>query len=112
MKTKLLRNKQCAKCPWKKSTNPYDIPDGYSLKAHKKLKSTISAGFNVGCTELRLMACHESPIGKETHCVGWLMNQLGPGNNIALRLEMRNYDLSQVQLDGEQHETFEDTLPR
>ena len=58
------------------------------------------------------MACHESPIGKETHCVGWLMNQLGPGNNIALRLEMRNYDLSQVQLDGEQHETFEDTLPR
>mgnify|MGYP000449815845 CR=1 FL=1 len=23
------------------------------------------------------MACHEHPPGEETHCVGWLMNQLG-----------------------------------
>jgi hypothetical protein len=27
-KFKLKRTTQCAKCPWKVSTNPYDIPDG------------------------------------------------------------------------------------
>lgn len=57
------------------------------------------------------MACHESPVGKETYCVGWLMNQLGPGNNIPLRIQMMKYDLSGVELHGEQHKTFEDTLP-
>lgn len=39
------------------------------------------------------------------------MNQLGPGNNIGLRLRMLDYDLSKVKLDGEQHGRFEDTLP-
>jgi len=48
----------------------------------------------------------------DAHCVGWLMNQLGPGNNIPLRLSVLSCEnLKQVRLVGEQHETFEDTLP-
>lgn len=40
------------------------------------------------------------------------MNQLGPGNNIALRLRMRHCgNIGHVQLDGSQHECFEGTLP-
>lgn len=58
------------------------------------------------------MACHESKVGKEAHCIGWLMNQLGPGSNIGLRIEMLGYDLSNVELVGEQHDCFEDTLPK
>lgn len=57
------------------------------------------------------MACHESKPGDESHCIGWLMQQLGPGNNIGLRIQMMSYDLSAVELDGDQHECFEDTLP-
>ncbi len=117
-KLKLLRNKQCAKCPWKKSTNPYDIPHGYDLEYHRDLIGTIATGSAIEQIEkakkdgIRCMACHELAIGNESHCIGWLMNQLGPGNNIPLRLEMRKYDLSKIELDGEQHETFEDTLPK
>ena len=38
---------------------------------------------------LRVMACHET---QDAHCVGWLHHQLGEGNNIPLRLSMRQYD--------------------
>lgn len=58
------------------------------------------------------MACHESPIGKEQYCIGWLYNQLGEGNNIPLRIQMRNCEnLKDMHIVGEQHSRFEDTLP-
>lgn len=59
------------------------------------------------------MACHETAIGKELPCVGWLENQLGPGNNIALRLRVVTGDIDgDVETVGEQHATLEDTFPR
>ncbi len=58
------------------------------------------------------MACHEAPVGKEVHCVGWLVNQLGPGNNLGLRLRVITGQVdANVEVDGEQHACFEDTLP-
>jgi hypothetical protein len=115
---KLTRQKQCAKCPWKKSTNPKDIPNGYSKSLHQKLRRSIAPSVEAQLRRmttsihLSAMACHESRKGVETFCVGWLMNQLGPGNNIGLRMAMRSFDLSGITLDGEQHETFKDTLPK
>lgn len=108
---KQLRNKtQCAKCPWKKSTNPHDIPNGYEVKRHERLKSTIADQCSIG-RPLTMMACHETRVGEESFCIGWLMNQMGSGNNIGLRLKMMSYDLKGIKLDGPQHETFEATLP-
>jgi len=61
---------------------------------------------------VRIMACHEFPKGQERPCVGWLANQLGPGNNIALRLAAHTGRIdANVRTVGPQHETFEDTLP-
>ena len=55
------------------------------------------------------MVCHETD---DAHCVGWLMNQLGPGNNIGMRLRMMSCENSaRLKLIGEQHDRFEDTLP-
>ena len=40
------------------------------------------------------------------------MNQLGVGNNIALRLAMLDCEnVGDLRTVGEQHECFEDTLP-
>lgn len=114
MKLKLKRTRQCAKCPWKKSTDPHEIPRGYSEERHYALANTIAepGSCRLG-GDLRVMACHESPVGEEAHCIGWLMHQLGPGNNIGLRLQMsRCENIQHVHLDGPQHERFEDTLPR
>jgi hypothetical protein len=59
------------------------------------------------------MACHETPVGREKPCVGWLNHQLGVGNNILLRFAARSRpELHDFETIGEQHERFEDTLPR
>ncbi len=112
MSWKLKRTIQCAKCPWRKDVNPRDIPNGYSKEKHRALKSTIAGQDVLGqlfCGNLKAMACHEE---HESHCVGWLVNQLGRGNNIMLRLKMRDCEnASKITLVGEQHETFEQTLP-
>jgi len=85
---KLKRTKQCAKCPWRKDVNPRNIPNGYSEEKHRALRSTIARPGDLSAltsNKIRVMACHET---HKTHCIGWLTNQLGAGNNIALRLDM------------------------
>jgi hypothetical protein len=105
---RLKRTRQCLKCPWRVETDPYDIPNGYDVEKHRALRSTIAEPGD--WTHSHVMACHETA---EAHCIGWLVNQLGPGNNIALRLRIRSCtNAHAIQLRGEQHETFEDTLPQ
>lgn len=103
---------QCAKCPWRVSTDPHEIPNGYSVEKHRALKSTIAKPANpadIGQRELRMMACHET---HEDPCVGWLVHQLGPGNNLGLRLVALQGSLDcDVETVGEQHESLEDTFP-
>jgi len=113
MTWKLKRTRQCAKCPWQVAVNPHDIPDGYSEEAHAALAGTIARPGAIDLTSpLRVMACHESQPEDEMHCVGWLANQLGPGNNIILRLMMRTCEnAAKIRTIGPQHQTFEDTLP-
>ena len=104
--------KQCKKCPWRVDVDPHDIPNGYCEEKHRALKNTIAEPGVLHARPIRMMACHDSPVGGERPCVGWLHNQIGPGNNIPLRLYLRNHpELCKYELEGEQHETFEDTLP-
>lgn len=107
--------KQCSACPWKKVTNPYNIPNGYRRDLHAALETTISKDpiDSLRLEPLRLTACHETAVGREKPCVGWLAHQLGPGNNIGLRLAVISGRIDvNFELIGEQHETFEDTLPQ
>lgn len=107
--------RQCAKCPWRKDVDPNDIPNGYCVDKHRALERTIAKEGDLSALKegvLRMMACHESKPGRERACVGWVANQLGPGNNIMLRLRMLAGDVAPPRTVGEQHETFEDTLPK
>lgn len=110
---KLKRTKQCDKCPWRVDVDPNDIPNGYCPTKHKALSKTIAKPgdlLGVFGGEMHVMACHET---HDAHCIGWLMNQLGPGNNIGLRIAMMDCtNRDKIKLVGEQHERFEDTLPR
>lgn len=104
--------RQCAKCPWKTSTDPNDIPNGYDEGSHRALSSTIAEPGVLRPDSLRIMACHETPVGKELPCVGWLVHQLGVGNSIGLRLAIATGRIDgNVRTVGPQHERFEDTLP-
>lgn len=91
--------------------DPHDIPNGYCETKHQALGRTIAdlAALPVPGEPLRAMACHETD---DAHCVGWVNHQLGPGNNILLRLRMRDCsNVDKLRLRGEQHLTFEATLP-
>ena len=120
-KTRLKRTRQCAKCPWKVGTDPHSIPDGYSVELHRQLEHTIAKDpasmtgeqiHELMAAQRTAMSCHEHSADEKVMCIGWLVNQLGPGNNIALRMDMIQCEnASEIHIDGEQHETFEDTLP-
>lgn len=104
--------KQCKACPWKTSTDPEkDIPGGYCATKHANLSSTIAEPGAMAGT-IRMMACHESPPGSEQPCVGWVIHQLGPGNNLALRIKAMDGRFKDLRTVGAQHDRFEDTLPR
>ena len=106
----LKRTRQCDKCPWRVDVDPQTIPNGYSVAKHRALASTIAKPGDLSSLngEQRSMACHET---HDSHCIGWLVNQIGAGNNIGLRLRMltcSNGD--RIRTVGRQHATFEDTL--
>jgi len=112
MSWKLKRTMQCVHCPWRVATNPHDIPNGYDVAKHRTLETTIAQPGDdfLSPEPLRVMACHETD---KAHCIGWLVNQLGDGNNIALRIQMMLCtNAKRIRLRGEQHATFTDTLPR
>lgn len=105
--------KQCKSCPWRVDCVPdRDIPNGYSVDLHKQLKRTIRSGTESMFGANHVMACHYSREGAETMCAGWLDNQLGAGNNIGARMRVGGGVWPSPEVDGEQHDTFEDTLPK
>lgn len=107
--TAFKRKKQCAKCPWKKSTNcATDIP-GYKWAMEKELIKCQAPGLQ-GLRGTRVMACHESKEPRQYACVGWLVNQLGPGNNIALRLKAMDGRFAGLKVVGEQYESLEEMI--
>ena len=110
MKLSLKRTKQCQHCPWRRDSSIEDIPN-YVEDMHQDLEDTIANREEI-FGKLRIMACHESREGDETPCIGWLANQLGPGNNIPLRMAARSCNnIGEVETIGEQHKSFWDTLP-
>lgn len=103
--------RQCKSCPWRVDCVPdRDIP-GYRRELHQGLTCTIASGLDLQ-PGAHAMACHYSKRGEEFACAGWLYNQLGIGNNLGVRLAVRFGRLPWPDVEGDQHERFEDTIPR
>lgn len=107
---KVREVKQCKSCPWRVGSVPgRDIP-GYDRALHEGLRETVEGGLGSLGQSIKRMACHVSRPGKDVVCAGWLENQLGVGNNFAVRLAVVAGDLPAPVVDGEQHESLEATL--
>ena len=109
---------QCKTCPWRVDCVPdEDIPNGYREDLHRALACTIQSGEASLRTALsggpmHVMACHYSEPGTESYCAGWIENQIGPGNNIAVRLAVMRGTMPRPKCIGAQHETLNATLPK
>lgn len=108
---------QCKTCPWRVDAKPLEeIPNGYCVSLHKNLRDTIAGDDSTLKTlrndPVRVMACHYAKPGEEFPCAGWLHNQIGPGNNIQVRFRIMLGAMPAPVVDGEQHATFEDTIPK
>lgn len=102
---------QCKSCPWKVGCIPDEEIPGYDRELHEKLTRTIASGIeSIPRDRIHIMACHYSKTGAEHACAGWLHNQLGPGNNIGVRIMVSRGAFPVPEVDGEQHECFEDTI--
>jgi len=102
---------QCKSCPWRVDCQPMEDIPNYIPDLHHKLDRTIKSGLEtLGCKVMHVMACHYSKPGKEFPCAGWLHNQIGPGNNIGVRLRVMTKQMPVPVVDGKQYETFEETL--
>ena len=105
--------KQCRTCPWRVGCVPErDIPR-YDRRLAENLACTIRSGMETLAGGPRhAMARHHSEPGNERYCAGWLANQLGAGNNFGLRLQVLLGRVPSPEIDGSQHERYEDTLSR
>lgn len=105
------RVKQCVTCPWRVDCVPTrDIPN-YRPEMHAALTNTIQSGLqSLFCKARHVMACHYSRSGEEFPCAGWLSNQIGAGNNIGLRVAVMTGQMPIPEVDGDQHDHFDDTL--
>ena len=86
-----------------------DVPH-YDRRGHVRLGKNSIADSNDPLRPTTLMACHKSKDGHEFECAGWLFNQLTVGNNVWLRMQARDGRYADLVLDGEQRETFEESL--
>ena len=111
MKKKLKRTEQCDSCPWRKNADPIKEIPNYKHDWHKSLQETIAIPGSFKQGLLKVMSCHCHDSEERVFCVGWLHNQLGPGNNLDLRLRVLDYEPFKINLKGPQHPTFEDTIP-
>lgn len=109
---KLNQTKQCNTCPWKLSATVADIPN-YSIDRHEKLIDTIAdetGNLSKIGQPIKIMACHNSSDGHEYECIGWLYNQLGRGNHIPLRMMISCSNAKDIEVDGQQKDSFKDTF--
>lgn len=105
--------KQCITCPWKVGCQPMEDIPNFVPEKHHKLRNTIAEPGSLRVLAdktMHVMACHYSKPGAEFACAGWLSNQLGPGNNIGVRLRVMTGQMPVLIVDGPQYETFEETL--
>lgn len=103
--------RQCKNCPWKVGASTDTIP-GYSRAQHESLRATIAEpGALPTPGPVRVMSCHYSREGEDAVCVGWAVNQINEGNNLALRMvALRDTQFHHLETVGPQRERFEDTL--
>lgn len=101
--------KPCLSCPWRVDAHAQDIPN-FSLDLAENLTHTCD-----GELTSPIFACHQSRIGEEIVCAGWLARY--GWDSIPIRLRMVRGEMGPEGLDPgedwpELHKTFEEMITK
>lgn len=103
---------QCQTCPWRADVDPRNIPGGYGHVIAELLAEHTPSGPASLASTLHIATCHEKPERAKLPCVGWLVHQLGAGNNLALRLRVIHGCIDgNVRTVGPQRDLCRELLP-
>lgn len=101
--------KQCGNCPWKKSTKLEDIDckEGFDMDYYESVRDDYVACHDFDRSH-KNMGCHKFPNDSQP-CIGWLLHEAGPGNNIGIRLMLSCVDnANELETFGPQHKSIKD----
>lgn len=80
--------RQCRTCPWRADVDPTNIPEGHGRVDGRMLALSVADGLESLANPNVINAeCHAYP-GTGLVCVGWLVHQLGPGQNFSVRMKV------------------------
>lgn len=88
-----MANQPCITCPWRKSSTVggADIP-GFDLELMRGLSNTVGRGDAFR----NIMACHYSPCGEESACVGYVAKEGYSNINVRLLASMGRIPLRDI----------------
>ncbi len=101
--------KQCANCPWKKSTKWEDIDcvEGFDMDFYESVRDEYIPKHMFDKSH-RNMGCHKHE-GDDQPCIGWLLHEAGRGNNIGIRLMLSGVEnADELETFGPQHTDIRD----
>lgn len=107
--------KPCASCPWRRDALAADIPN-FDLSLAEKLSATCpdsrGMGPNFGAS---VFACHQSKIGEEFACAGWLATVGNRHPGVRLAVSMNRLDAAALKPGADWpalHENYEQVLEK
>lgn len=96
-----MKTTPCPSCPWRVGSSARDIPE-FSIEKARRLRCTVGSGDQFRT----IMACHGSPEGGESTCIGYVAVE--GWSNLAVRLQAMNgkIDIGGIIRDSEGIEMF------
>jgi len=87
----------CSSCPWRIDQNAGDIPH-FSLALAERLKATCPDERDMGPDfGASMFACHQSSVGHEVHCAGWLASVGHRHPSVRLAVAQGRMDISRLR---------------
>lgn len=98
----------CISCPWRKSSTVggADIP-GFSIDMMRRLQNTVGNG-----DAFRpIMACHYSPVGKESACKGYIAREGNTNINVRILASKDVIPMRQIEDACESLDLWDSFMP-
>ncbi|MCG7550889.1 DUF6283 family protein [Pseudoalteromonas sp. Of7M-16] len=106
---KKCADKPCKNCPWKKASKAggADIPN-FDMDLMRNLKNTVPARGSEQDGFFNIFACHDSPVGGEYACAGYIARHGLQNINVRLMATVGGVNISKALDCADTHDLYPD----